>query len=87
MIQLGSKVRDIYTGFEGIAIARSDWLYGCSRVSIQPIKLKDGKPVDDVWFDEQRVEVVKVDTPKVATTATATSGGPQTDPARQRDAG
>jgi hypothetical protein len=57
MIQLGTCVRDILTGLTGVAVARTEWLYGCTRIAIEPIDLKkDGKPSDSVWFDEQRVE-------------------------------
>ena len=47
MIKLGSKVRDSITGLEGIATARTEYLYGCVRITITPTELKDGKPVDD----------------------------------------
>lgn len=80
-IQLGSKVRDAITGFEGIATGRTDWLYGCTRITIEPDKLdKEGKPIEAQWFDEQRIEVVKVDEPKVSKDSSARSGGPQKDP-------
>jgi hypothetical protein len=80
-IQLGSKVRDTLTGFEGIATARTEWLYGCSRIGIEPTKLnEDGKPFDTAWFDEQRVEVMVEQLPTVSKDSSATSGGPKMDP-------
>ena len=39
MIRLGSKVKDHYTGFEGLASGRSDWLYRRSR---RPTGLRPG---------------------------------------------
>jgi hypothetical protein len=57
-ITLGSKVRDPITGFEGIVTARTEWLYGCVRVSVQAPELKDGKPIEEQWFDETRVEMI-----------------------------
>lgn len=85
-IKLGSRVRDIYTGFEGIAIGRTDWLYGCSRIAIESTTLdKDGKVMDAQWFDEQRIEVVKKKQPIMSKDSKSTTGGPQNDPVRQND--
>ena len=56
MIDLGSKVKDMITGFTGIAIGRTEWLYGCTRIVVESQELKDGKTVKPEWFDEQRVE-------------------------------
>lgn len=56
MIELGSRVRDLITGFEGAVIGRTEWLYGCARIVVEGLELKDGKPHDPQWFDEQRVE-------------------------------
>ena len=75
MIKLGSKVQDELTGFAGIATARTDWLYGCIRYAVESQKLKDGKPVEVQWFDEQRLKVIK---PKISKKAKI--GGPQKDP-------
>jgi hypothetical protein len=80
MVKLGSKVRDGITGFSGIATGRTEWLYGCARVAIEPQELKDGKPIDACWFDEQRIEVLEVRAPVVSKDNSATSGGPQRDP-------
>jgi hypothetical protein len=52
MIKLGSKVRDVITGLEGIAICRAVWLNGCVRITVQPQETKDGKTVDSECFDE-----------------------------------
>ena len=56
MIQLGRYVRDLVTGFIGVATGRSEWLYGCARVSVDGVDLKDGKPIEPHWYDEQRIE-------------------------------
>lgn len=88
MIKLGSRVRDIYTGFTGTAVARTEWLYGCSRIGIEPTTLKDGLPIEAQWFDEQRVEIIQEDRPLNVTalsSAAAAPGGPQRDPARSAD--
>lgn len=85
-IILGNRVKDIYTGFEGIAIGRTDWLYGCSRIAIEPTELKDGKPIDVVWFDEQRVQIVQEEKAWISDNSSAISGGPKQDPKRGKDA-
>ena len=82
MVKLGNKVRDTLTGFAGVAVARTEWLYGCSRIGIEPTELKDGKPIETQWFDEQRVEMVEDTRPTVSAASSASSGGPQRDPSR-----
>jgi len=85
MVRLGDQVSDRLTGLTGTVTSRAEWLYGCVRVAVQPRELKDGQPVNEQWFDEERVEVTTagVEQPK---TAPAT-GGPQRDPARSDDPG
>ena len=58
-VELGDRVRDRITGLEGIAVARTSWLYGCERITIQPERLKDGKPLDTYTVDEPQIEVLK----------------------------
>jgi len=60
-IQLGDRVRDELTGFAGIVVVMSDFLWACRRICIQPEKLdKDKKVQESQWFDEPQVELVKV---------------------------
>ncbi len=58
MIMLGSKVKDVVSGFEGIAVAEYNFLYGCSRYCVQPSMDKDGKLPDNQTFDEPQLKVV-----------------------------
>lgn len=58
MVKLGSSVKDVITGFAGIAIGRAEFMYGCSRIGVQPVKIKDGEPGEAFWFDEQRIDVI-----------------------------
>ena len=55
-IKLGDIVKDRISGFTGIVIARTEWLYGCTGIGVKPTKsnkLKDdGTPADIQWFDE-----------------------------------
>ncbi len=57
-IEMGDKVKDLISGFEGIATGRSEWLYGCTRITVTPQDLHEGKPVEAQWFDEEQLEVV-----------------------------
>lgn len=57
-IELGQRVRDKVTGFEGIATGRTVYLAGCVRVVVQPLTLKDGLPQEAQWFDETLLEAV-----------------------------
>jgi hypothetical protein len=59
-IQLGDKVKDAVTGFTGIAVAKTEWLNGCFRFTVQADKLdKEGKVLDGQCFDEPQLILVK----------------------------
>lgn len=81
--ELGDKVRDMVTGFEGMMVARTIWLHGCDRITVEPEKLDDkGMPQDSQVFDELRLEVVEQrNGPPVAKSAAPVTkrGGPQND--------
>jgi hypothetical protein len=73
MIKLGDKVTDKVTGFTGVAVAKTEWLYGCVRWGVQSNTLKDGKPIDCQWFDEKSLDVTASE-----------PGGPMPDPSPKR---
>lgn len=84
-VPLGAKVRDLITGYGGIAIGRTEYLYGCSQICISPDRLGEkGERLDSEWFDEQRVEVVEERPIPISDHNSATSGGPQRDAPRVR---
>lgn len=58
-IQLGDKVRDRLTGFEGVATGRHEYLYGCTRFTVSPVVLKDGHIAGNESFDEPQLEVLE----------------------------
>jgi hypothetical protein len=58
-IQLGDKVKDLLTGFEGIASSRTTFLHGIDQIGIQPPVDKDGKIPDPMSIDETSLEVTK----------------------------
>lgn len=78
-LALGDTARDVLTGFEGVVVAKSEWLNGCMRMTIQPRGLKDGKPIAPEGFDIEQLELVEkadVEMP------TKKAGGPMPDPQR-----
>lgn len=84
-IELGTVVKDRITGFSGVAIARTLWLFGCDRILVQPKDVKDGKIVEAQAFDEMQLELVDepMFEPKVPTLEK--TGGPRPAPQRRKD--
>lgn len=52
-IELGKKYKDNLHGFEGVAVARAEYLHGCNRVLIE--KMKDDGTIVNEWFDEPQI--------------------------------
>lgn len=83
MVQLGDKVRDRVTGFEGIAVASTTWLNGCERVTVQPAGMNEkGGTFESETFDVTQLEVVEE---SVIATGRRETGGPRPEPARPPD--
>ena len=79
-IGLGDTARDSITGFEGVVVCVSQWLYGCRRISIQPRQLDpNGKPVDYASFDEPQCELIGLPETSVLSRE---AGGPRPEPTR-----
>lgn len=90
MIEVADEVQDRITGFKGIAIARTEWLNGCVRLTVQPQELKDGKPIDAQAFDEEQLALLekgkgRAKAPTGAPVIPAKTGGPHPEPARASD--
>lgn len=85
-VQLGDKVKDRITGFEGIVVAITTWMYGCRRVTVLPDRLdKDGKILDSASFDEPQIEILKAaNTPPEVEEERRLTGGPRPEPDRGR---
>lgn len=75
--ELGSRLRCIVTGFQGIAISRVEYLNGCIQYAIKPPIDKDGKELDGIYIDHSQLEFV--DDGVVAKRQAANTGGPQRD--------
>lgn len=55
---LGKRVQDKVTGLKGIVTSISFDLYGCIQTTLHPGIDKDGKVMDQSWFDVNRLEVL-----------------------------
>lgn len=59
-IQLGDRVRDRISGFEGVVVGVTEWLYNCRRPIVQPSTVgTNGKPIESQSFDEPQLEVLE----------------------------
>ena len=59
MIKLGTKYKDAITGYTGTATARAEYLYDNPNIKLESSEMKDGKLVEAVWFNEQRLVEVQ----------------------------
>ncbi len=53
--ELGEVLKDKITGFEGVAMARSEYFTDCIHYGLCSTSLKDGKPMEWEYFDETRL--------------------------------
>ena len=56
--KLGKIGKDKITGFTGILTARCEFLTGCNRYCLQPQELREGKPIESIYFDEAQIEII-----------------------------
>ena len=82
MFQLGDKVKDKITGFEGIIVAIVHYLTGCSQYGIKPTKLSDtDRPQDAYYMNIHQVELVEAGSIKIDSVSdTKDPSGPQEHP-------
>lgn len=60
IFDLGLKVKDSLTGFQGVIAYRAEYLTGCNQYGIQPWERdKDGDVRESKQFDENRLVVLK----------------------------
>jgi hypothetical protein len=58
-IGLGDEVKCTITGYRGIVTSLTVFLYGCTRIQVQPQKLdKEGKLPAGEWLDAAQCEKV-----------------------------
>lgn len=81
--ELGDLARDRVSGYEGIIIARTEWLNRCIRVGLQARGSQaSGKPLDDCWCDIEQVEILQKGAYALKKSQT---GGPMPTPQRLAD--
>lgn len=76
MIELGKTYRDLVTGFTGVCMGITQYLTGCDRIGLLSTTLKDGKPLDWMWYDSSMLEEVE-DVDKISPKVGFIDGGPQ----------
>lgn len=60
VVELGDKVRDVVTGFEGVVASWQKHMHGCDRLVVDPTKLgDDDKPLDGWVLDIMRLTLVE----------------------------
>lgn len=59
-VETGDLVKDRITGFTGVAVAKTVWINGCVRWTVQPTKLsKEGAQKPTECFDDEQMVVVR----------------------------
>ena len=59
MIKLGDKVKCRYTGFTGVAVAKTEFINGCVQYEVAPKAGKDNKLPEPAGIDEESLIIVK----------------------------
>jgi len=86
---LGDELKDQVSGYVGVVVARTQWLNGCKRYTLDSQTMVDGKLVDSISVDEQQLTLLtrrKIDVgqDKYAEPAVKPPGGPRPTPTRSR---
>jgi hypothetical protein len=76
-VNLGDRAKDKISGFSGIVVARTEWLNGCVRITLQPEYLKEGKIIENQSFDIEQIEVTQ---PEAFFVQKRPTGGPHAEP-------
>jgi hypothetical protein len=67
-IKLGSTVQDKISGFTGVVVGRTEYLYGCIRLEVAGDKVIDNKIQDSYVFDEPQLTVLSGPDPDLVPT-------------------
>ena len=79
-IALGDRAKDPITGYQGIVVAETRWLFNCRRLTLQAEEMKDGKPVEPQTFDDQQLVLVSHNVYLGVAVEEAKTGGPMPAP-------
>ncbi len=66
MIRLGAHVRCTLTGFKGVAVGRTEYLYSVPVVLVDPCVVESGKITDSVWLSEARLVETDTEEPRMS---------------------
>lgn len=53
------EVEDSITGFKGITTGHASYVSGCDQWLVSPPVDAEGKHQSGIWFDDQRLKVIK----------------------------
>lgn len=83
-ISLGAAVRDVVSGFTGIATARVEYINGCIQYCVQPA-MHEGRYDEARYFDHQQLQVIGEGITAIHQMTKATGGpSPNTPPTSYR---
>ncbi len=74
-IRMGQKVKDIVTGFEGIVVARVEFINGCVQYAVRPKVDDKGNMVESEYIDVDRLKLVNSGVQGMMKTYETTIGG------------
>lgn len=74
-IELGDKVKCKYTGFMGIATARTEFINGCVQYAVAPKVGKDNKMHEGYDVDEESIIVITKNSSKKKSKKKEQTGG------------
>jgi len=78
-MKLGSRVKDQVTGFQGIAVARCEYLNGCIQFEVKSENLHEGQPISGQWIDADQLTLMHI-SPLTVLERAEPPGGPQDTP-------
>lgn len=78
-VELGDEVEDLVSGMRGIVVARTEWLNGCLRATIQAPMGEDKKLPSAESFDHEQLNVI---TAKKVKAKVPETNGPMPTPRR-----
>lgn len=83
---LGTRMKDIVTGYEGMVDSVAFDAYGCVQASLRPSTIKGGKVPEGYWFDIKRLKsngARLMPVPPIFTTPKGDEPGPASKPRRR----
>ena len=64
-VELGDLAKDPISGFEGVVVAHSVWAHNVDSMGLRARELKEGKTVDEQWFDANDLVLIEKGVAKV----------------------